>query len=338
MKKLISILLCLALLLPMAAGCSESKPNADGGTETPDAGSNTPSADEGGEEETEPSRYAANIPAGTDYGGMTFTVLTYPNDGGIWGDVDWSAEEITGEVLNDAVYTRMQQVDELLNVSVTPAYMSGSGDTGTLTNSVNSGDGAYQIATLAMQNSFSVAQNGTIHELNHFASQGTLDLGAAWWDPNILGDLQIKGMNFCLTGDIGTMYKKSIGVIMFNKVILADHQLENPYEIMQAGKWTIDKMVEMGTQVSKDLDGDGKMTQEDRFGLICFCDMIALAMIGCDVDFCTKNADDIPENTFMSERAVSVVERLSTLMYDPLITYSWSRAGVGEQPAFAMYQ
>jgi hypothetical protein len=66
--------------------------------------------------------------------------------------------------------------------------------------------------------------------------------------------------------------------------------------------------------------------------------MIALAMIGCDVDFCTKNADDIPENTFMSERAVSVVEKLSTLMYDPLITYSWSRAGVGEQPAFAMYQ
>ena len=340
MKKTLSILLCLALLLPlMLAGCSENKTNTDTGTNTPDAGTNTPvAAPDGGEEETEPSRYAANIPAGTDYGGATFTVLTYPNDGGIWGDVDWSAEEITGEVLNDAVYTRMQQVDELLNVSVTPAYMTGSGDTGTLTNSVNSGDGAYQIATLAMQNSFSVAQNGTIQELNNYASKGTLDLGAAWWDPNILGDLQIKGMNFCLTGDIGTMYKKSIGVIMFNKVILADHQLENPYEIMQAGKWTIDKMVEMGTQVSKDLDGDGKMTQEDRFGLICFCDMIALALIGCDVDFFTTNADGIPENTFMSERAVSVIEKLSTLMYNPDITYSWSRAGVGEQPAFKMYQ
>ena len=50
-------------------------------------------------------------------------------------------------------------------------------------------------------------------------------------------------MNFALTGDIGTMYKKSIGVIMFNKVILADHQLENPYEIMREGGWTIDKMV-----------------------------------------------------------------------------------------------
>jgi len=337
MKKAVSLLLCLCMLLPTLAACSESKENTD--ETTPSAGTSTPSGTaDNGVEETEDSRFYANIPEGTDYGGATFTVLTYPNTSDIWGDVDWSAEEVTGEVLNDAVYNRMQYVDELLNVKVTPAYMSGSGDTTTITNSVNSADGAYQIGTLAMQNSFSMAQNGIIHELNAFAKNGTLDLSAAWWDPNILGDLSIMGMNFALTGDIGTMYKKSIGVIMFNKVILADHQMDNPYSIMQEGGWTIDKMVEMGTQVSEDLNGDGAMTQDDRFGLICFCDMIALAMIGCDVDFCTKNADDIPENTFMSERAVSVVEKLSTLMYDPLITYSWSRAGVGEQPAFAMYQ
>ncbi|MBQ3858974.1 MAG: hypothetical protein II779_00480 [Clostridia bacterium] len=336
MKKLISLALCLCLMLPVFAGCSEN-----GNTDEPaPAPTNTdaPSADAGDAAETEPKSFRANIPEGTDYGGETFTVLTYPNDGGIWGDVDWSAEEITGEGLNDAVYNRMKFVDDLLNVKVTPAYMTGSGDTSTLTNSVNSADGAYQIATLAMQNSFSMAQNGITHELNAFAKNGTLDLTAPWWDGNILGDLSIMGMNFALTGDIGTMYKKSIGVIMFNKVILADHQLDNPYEIMREGGWTIDRMVEMGTQVSEDLDGDGAMTQEDRFGLICFCDMIALAMIGCDVDFCSKNESDIPENTFMSERAVSVVEKLSTLMYNPDITYSWSRAGVGEQPAFAMYQ
>ncbi|MBQ4193163.1 MAG: hypothetical protein II650_02805, partial [Clostridia bacterium] len=112
MKKALSLLLCLAMLLPTLAGCSESKTNTDDAAAAPDA-ANTPSAEENVEEETEPTRFAANIPAGTDYDGATFTVLTYPNDGGIWGDVDWSAEEITGEVLNDAVYTRMQQVDEL---------------------------------------------------------------------------------------------------------------------------------------------------------------------------------------------------------------------------------
>ena len=336
MKKAISLLLCLCLLLPALAGCSENGNNDETSANT--GSTSTPGADAAAEEETQSSRFSADIPEGTDYGGATFTVLTYPDNGEIWGDVDWNATEVTGEVLNDAVYNRMQYVDDLLNVKITPAYMPSSGDTGTLTASVNSADGAYQVATLAMQNSFSMAQNGVIHELNTFSKNGTLDLTAPWWDPNILGDLSILGMNFALTGDIGTMYKKSIGVIMFNKVILNDHQLENPYEIMKEGRWTIDTMVDMGTKVHEDLDGDGKMTQEDRFGLICFCDMIALAMIGCDVDFCTKNGDDIPENTFMSERAVSVVEKLSTLMYNPDITYSWSRAGVGEQPAFAMYQ
>ena len=145
-------------------------------------------------------------------------------------------------------------------------------------------------------------------------------------------------MNFALTGDIGTMYKKSIGSIMFNKVILEQNQLEDPYTLMNEGKWTIDKMVEMGQKVSNDLDGNGVMDQSDQYGLICFCDMIALAMIGCDVDFFSKDENDTPVNSFYSERTVSVVEKLATLMYDPNLTYSWSKNGVGEEPAFKMFQ
>ena len=349
MKKIVSILLILALMLPVFAGCSEG-----GGTdekETEQTAANPNAGTEGGEEETEEeTRYAASIPEGTSYTGSTFTVLTYPNDGSIWTDVDWSAEEITGEVLNDAVYKRTQKVEDLLDVEIATAYLTGRGDLSTIESSVLSGDHAYQLATVAMQNSFTIAMNGRVHELNDFAKQGTLDLDAPWWDPNILGELSIGNKNFCLTGDIGTMYKKSIGVIMFNKVLYESYQLgekagealgtatASPYDLMSAGKWTMDQMVNLGTTVSKDLDGDGKMTQEDQYGLICFCNMLAIAMIGGEVVYFSKDADDMPYDTFMSERAVSVLEKLATLMYNADITYSWSRAGVGEDPAFTMYQ
>ena len=334
MKKHISLLLCLCMILPTLAACAESS-NSDVQADA----QNTPNASvETTETVPEETRFAAAIPAGTNYDGMTFTVATYPNDGGIWGDVDWSAEELTGEVLNDAVLERMKKVEDLLNVDIQVAYTTGSGDTSTLNTSVTAADNAYQLYTVAVGQIINAASSSLIQDVNKFSDKGTLDLDAAWWDQNIRKDMSLAGHLFCLTGDIGTMYKKSIGVIMFNKNIIAQNQLEVPYDLMNEGTWTVDKMVELGTKISNDLDGNGTMDQNDQYGLICFCDMMALAMIGCDVPYFTKDADDMPQNTFYTERSVAVVEKLATLMYDPNLTYSWSKNGVGEEPAFKMYQ
>ncbi len=339
MKRSISLLLCLTMLLASLAGCSNGDKKENDPSTTPDNPTATGES-ESTPEETEPEETLAkaNIPEGTKYDGLTYTVAAYGETSSIWSDVDWSATESTGEVLNDAVFKRTQQVEELLGVDIVTAYTTGRSDVATLTKSVQSQDNAYQLYNLAMGNVFGPAQNGQIHELNNFSEKGTLDLTSSWWDQNIINDLSINHMNFALTGDIGTMYKKSIGSIMFNKVILLDNDLEDPYTLMRDGKWTIDKMVEMGQKVSKDLDGNGVMDQNDQYGLICFCDMLALAMIGSDVDFVSKDENDTPYNSFYSERTVSVVEKLATLMYDPNITYSWSKNGVGEDPAFKMFQ
>ncbi len=330
MKKAITMLLVLAMLLPLASCAS--------GGETGETTADT-AAEAVTETETEETDYTADIPEGTDYAGAGFNVLTYPLEGDlVWNDNDWTATELTGEVINDAAYQRIVDVEELLNVDITNAQLTGRDDMSTLTKSVQAGDNAYQLANIPMKHTFTVMQQGYLAELNQYAKDGSLDLDAPWWDANILSDLSIDGKNYCILGDIGTMYKKSIGVIMFNKAIQIDYDLPDFYALMDEGKWTIDAMVEAGVQVSEDMNGDGAMTADDRFGLICFCDMIALAMIGCDVDFFTKDSADIPSMSFYSERSVSVMEKLAELMYNPALSYSWSKEGVGEAPAFAMYQ
>lgn len=337
MKKKISLLLCLCMLLPSFAACSESN-NANTG-DTTQSTNNTPSAEESVADETESQRWAANIPAGTTYNGETLTVAAFPLTGNdVWMDVDWSATEYTGEVLNDAVYARISNVEDLLDIDIVTQYVSSYADTSTLKTSVTSNDNAYQLYQITAGNVLNAATSSMIQDLNVFAANGTLDLTAAWWDQNSLKDLSLANRSYCVTGDIGTMYKKSIGVIMFNKSIAEQNQLGNPYELMEAGQWTVDAMVEMGTKISKDLDGNGIMDQNDQYGLICFCDMMALAMIGCDIPFFTKDENDMPVNSFYSERSVAVVEKLATLMYDPNLTYSWSKAGVTEAPAFTMFQ
>ena len=333
-KRWIALFLALLLGCGSLVPCSDTKKPKESDTETADAtGTET-------EAETEPEtiRYAANVPAGTDLGGMQFTVLAYPAEDTIWYDADWGAEEMTGEVLNDAVYTRMKATEDLLNVQIGVQHMKSRGDTSYLKNSVNANDNAYQLYNAIVSGTFALGQGGFLAELNDYAAKGTLELNSPWWDQNSLADLSINHKNYAITGDIGTMYKKSIGVIMFNKAIHANYDMDDPYTLMDENAWTIDKMVEMGMQVSEDLNGDGIMDENDRYGLICFCDMMGLAMIGCDVRLATKNDADIPELTMLSEKSVSVLEKLATLMYDKNLTYSWSAAHKSEDTAFAMYQ
>ena len=335
MKKTLSVLLILAALLPTFTACAdnsgEAAANNTSAAPTADAGTSSSAKDE-------ETRFAANIPEGTDYNGASFTVPAYPQDVGIWSDVDWNAEEMNGEAINDAVYTRTINTESKLNVNVKVEYLDGYGNSTAIQQSVTAQDNAYQLATNTLMSVFTMSQSGLLAELNDYAAQGSLDLGAEWWDQNCINDLSIAHKNYMLTGDIGTMYKKSIGAIMFNKAILNDYQLEDPYALMQNGQWTVDKMVEMGSKVSDDLNGDGVMDTSDRYGLICFCDMMGLAFIGCDVQMATKDENDIPSITVYSEKSVSVVDKLATLMYDENISWSWSKAGTTEDTAFAMYQ
>lgn len=331
MKKTITMVLFLAMLLSTFSACA-------GDTSSGENTGNVDGAETTAAPETEETRYTANVPDGTDYNGETFTVLAFPQGTDIWSDVDWSAEELTGEVINDAVYNRTTTTESKLNVDIDVIFMDSYGNSNLIQKSVNAQDNAYQLATNSLQASLSMGQNGLLAELNDYANKGTLELNSPWWDQNCLNDLSVAHKNYILTGDIGTMYKKSIGAIMFNKAIYNDYTLEDPYELVENGQWTIDKMVEMGTQVSADLNGDGVMDTEDQFGLICFCNMMPLAFIGCGVQMASKDADDIPYLSMYSEKTVSVMEKLATLMYDESITWSWSKAGVSEQTAFDMYQ
>ena len=331
-NKVISLLLALLMCAPMIASCSDNSGNSNG-TDT----TRPPTAEDGdttvNETETGPTSYSANIPENVKYDGYEFRILTNQPDGTIWGDVDWNATEMTGEVINDAVYERSRKVEEQLGVTIVP--IPSSDGTAAVRASVLSNEDSYDMTYISIQNAFNLAADKQLIELN---SIPTLQLDQPWWDQNSVSDLSIGHKNYILTGDIGSMYKKSIGVIMFNKDILSNYGLQSPYELLSSNEWTIDNMVTMAQQVSQDLNGDGAFTGDDQYGLIYFCDMMGLAFIGCGVQFVTKNDEDIPEVTFYSDKTVSIMEKLATLLYNPELSWSWSKNGTGEEPAFAMFQ
>ena len=112
-KRIFTAFLLLLFLLPSvfalwscAAGTGEGDEPSAAPTAAP-AVEETPA-------ETEFDWYAA-LPAGTNFGGYTFTVIRYQDK--TW-NVYIAPEEMTGEVLNDAAYQRNLEVEDLVDIKV----------------------------------------------------------------------------------------------------------------------------------------------------------------------------------------------------------------------------
>lgn len=331
MKKNVALILAVLMLASFAACGGDSGKTPDADTQ---AAENT-AAPEGAVEEA--TGYSANIPEDTDYEGRTFTVYAYDPYGEsniTWYDADFAATEENGETLNDAVYQRTIFVEEKYNVDVVSAQISGSGSFTNLKKSVTAGDGAYDIAFLNSRDGATAAQGGYLLNL---AALENMQLDQPWWDQNSVKEMSYLNQLYLITGDIGTMYKKSIGVLLFNKQMTSSYNLESPYELVSSNKWTIDKFVEMSATASEDINGDGKMDQSDKFGLLYYCDFMALGLIGADVKFTTKNDEDIPELTFMSDKTVSAFEKYTKILFDPNLSLSWSKIGVPNEDLMAMF-
>lgn len=304
--RLIRIIMSMAISAAAFAGCA-APDGADAAV--------TPAADaEMSETEAESTRYRADIPEGTDYGGADFNICTFPDStaGVYWIDVDFSSTEESGDTINDATYQRRRSAEELLNITINaiPANNS-AGDR--IRNSVTAQDGAYDIGFVDTRAASSLSQNGML--LDFYAIDG-LDMGAAWWDANCVADLSIDGSLYMLTGDIGIMYKKTLGINLFNKGLFADYNLSDPYQLVADRKWTVDKFSEMCRSVSEDLNGDGIMDGNDRFGLLFQSDLISIGMIGAGVEFVAKGEDDLPELTFFNDYTVGVFDKYTELLYD----------------------
>ncbi len=333
MKTKITAALFAALMLAGTVTQMVSCGSGDSGTAQQTGGVDTNTA-QSTEAITEDTSFKANLSSDLNYNGEAFNIVTYDDSNATWYDVDFSATEETGDTLNDAAFRRMINVEQLLNIDIVACPSTGYGND-LIKKSVMAGDGAYDCGFVYTHGATSLAESGMLVDLK---AMETLDITAPWWDQNSVNDLTVGGRLFMVTGDISIMYKKSIGVLLFNKQMLNDQDLEDPYQLVKDMKWTIDKFNEMASTVSADVNGDGKYDLEDKYGLLYYCDMIALGLVGGGTHFTTKNAEDYPELTFYNDRTVDIFNKYTEVMYNPQLSISWSKLGKSNDDIIAMFQ
>ncbi len=316
--KRFGMILCTLLLLAAFAGCGDKTP------------ASTTASSDNAEQTTVQTGEALGVPETADYGGAAFNILS----AGSVAYNDFDFDEESSLALDNAQYKRRRLVEENYKVEIhediKQAYSSGGGPGFMqISTDVSAGDCSYDLALIAGYDVSVLAYSGLLYDLN---SVPGIDLSKSWWDQKANESLSVNGVMFFTTGEITCSDNNAAFVILFNKGLLKDYELENPYTLVYDGEWTMDKFAELCKTVTEDLDQNGTMDANDRFGLLVWDDSVVGIVNAAGQRCCTINADGNIELTLYNETTVSALEKYFSIAYDTQYAYTYQRvSGYNEQ-------
>jgi hypothetical protein len=298
--KPVAILLLFTLLLTLATACAGEKTGAD-----------MTASDASATLSEETNKLEPDLPD-VDLEGETMNFLTEENAGYDW----YTSKEIyadgqNGELFNDAVYKRNLLIEERFNVKITQSRLQNATDVAR--KSLTAGDTEYDVTMPYMNTAISLPQEGLFLDLNKVPY---LALDNPWWDQRANENLKMNSKLFFTTGDISILDNECTMVMFFNKKLIGDYSLENPYELVKSNKWTLDKMFEMSSGITNDINGDGKLTKDDLWGLSCAGNAPHSFFFASGERITSNNSEGVPELVMNTTRATEVINKIMTICFD----------------------
>ena len=297
--------LALLLLAAMLAACA-AKDN------TTIADTENPAVDTESVPEVTETTEVPDLPADLSFDGATFTfgVVDNPN-----GRNPIVMEELTGEALNDAQYNTVQQTNDALNVLVSETILTGGYPAAQdVIKLVTAGDDVIQVANIYCAAIPQLLSGGYVMSYNDVPY---IDLRKTWWDQKVSENLVISDIRYAVNGHLNITTHDLTYCLVFSKDQIADNGLENPYDLVRDGKWTMDKMAEQMVAVTRDANGDGTFDEKDNYGYASAIKMTLPSFwIGAGEKTITLNDAGIPSLTMDSERFHNVIEKIFAITYD----------------------
>lgn len=256
----------------------------------------------------------ASLPV-KDYGGYEFMIMDRSTDHIPWETYDVYAESENGDAINDAVYKRNRILEEQFNIKIAETPIQYPADN--MQKLIIAGDDTIDVFMDGLNALTKMTIGNMLYDYNDISE---IQLDQHWWDQQMRTELSIAGKNYFATGDISIMDNEGTWCILFNKKMVADYDLGDPYALVNEGTWTIDKMYEMAKAVAKDVNGDGKMTVDDQFGYLTESYNIYALWVGGNNKIIDKDDADLPISSMNSERSVSTYDKVLELHFDDTVS------------------
>lgn len=321
MKRIISCTLALLMLLALVAtaascGKSESGTQTDVTTTAP-AGEVTTAATEA----TTESPYDANgylkddIDETLNFGGESFHILAWEHS-----LPEFEVTEQTGNVIENAVYTRNANTEDRLGVELEFTIIKGNSGAfqefcQEVAKSVNAGDGSFDAIGCYLRSAGVMTLQ---HLLVDMLEVDHLDFEKPWWSDTLLELNTINDRLYFISGDIASTLLYQMMFMIYNNDLGEQFNLTNPQQIALEGKWTQELLLQMSTGIYSDLDNNGKKSEGDRFGLFSTAHPnLDIFYMGADMSYVEPDADGnlVLSPDILSEKALSIIDRFNTIYY-----------------------
>ncbi len=244
-------------------------------------------------EETSDNQYSitkADDYADLDFAGKTFTIVyrwsppsIVPSGWGMTFDC-YIDEDNPDDAMSAAVKLRNSSMESFYNCKI--VGVPSTNPQGDARTAVQGGDATYDlcIAPYAI-NSYCRGEFYNVLSL--------INKDYDCWDQSLIRDLALGGKLYGMAGDCTTADDDYTWAIYFNKAILRDNNLEDPYQLVLDGKWTLSKMFEMARVCKKDLTGDNVIdSTRDIRGLVARAETCRFFWQGAGVRIFSAVQDD----------------------------------------------
>lgn len=306
MKKLLTLLLALLMLLSVFAACTTvgNEPNQSNSGTT-----QAPTNSTGDPNQPPAQKPPYELPE-RDFDGDVFNILVPP--GKIW---QFESHSVNPEVLNEVIMERNMEVEFGYHAVVEPIYKGNSNleYNQLIHQELNAQTGDYD----AVYYPTSYGMIGYINQSRYFCNlldNQYIDMDCDWWlkDFNklLVMDNKLYGVNGygvveSMSGTTAVFFNKT----MYNSLFSETGDYTDLYKMVDAGKWTLDQMQAMA-EVAKDDKGNGSMGDEDDVYGVVSNSISYVLLYGMNSNYIAKNGESEYALNFNEEHNLNVFEKL----------------------------
>ena len=212
----------------------------------------------------------------------------------------------------DAMVARIRYVEERYNCTIRFEILSPFDAYEQTLIKIMSGDKPFDVLQSTVWSMGPFIANNLLEPLNRFPE---LNLDEPYWEPAINELGTFRGEQY-LCAPVSFHTFLGTQAFFYNRDMIQELGLQDPQELYLAGEWTINRLLELALAANRDMDGNGVMDVNDRFGISAadpFGDYLAAQFLASGLTFIGEDTDGRMQLLLGSEQAFNVVRDLRRL-------------------------
>ncbi len=261
-----------------------------------------------------------------DYGNSEFVVYSRSSTAASYPGFYIDSDNVI-DTMSEAVFNRNSAVEEKYKIIIKTLETSNPYET--VRTDITSGDVGYDIILDRRSYLGSLAQEGHFY---NFLDLENVDYSRNYWDSNAAEGYEIAGKLFFMANDVSVSNLAGARFFYFNKQLVNDYNLGNPYDLVKDNKWTLERFLGMVSSVSTE-NGDGIWDGQDTYGLLVEEGSgngnIMHLLVGCGIRNTDKNSDGTLTTNAYSEKTQTIMTNVSNALRNNNNTITYAVAAGG---------